>query len=85
MRCMRWSVTRSLLAVKKDATVPGLPAGNGLFVQQPLGLVGKLVRPEGADRLEPGLVALQRRMRQLLGQYGVVDPVQFQREEQGFH
>ena len=52
-------------------------------MQQPLGLVGELMRAEAAHRLEPGAVIGQRRSLQLLLQRLILDAVDLEGEEDG--
>ncbi len=65
-----------------EQPAPGRMAGDLFLVQQLFQLVGELMRQEHAQIAEPGRIAGQRRVAQLLRQLGLANPVQLQREEQ---
>ena len=65
-----------------EEAIPRGAAGNLLFVQDPFEVVGKLMRPERTNIAQPGLVMGEAGGLEALGQDRVVDPVDFQREEQ---
>ena len=86
-------VDRHLLALERQAhggdalveePVPGRAPDHRFVMQQPLGLVGELMRAEAAHRLEPGPVARERGGLQLLLQRLVVDAIDLEGEEDGF-
>ena len=62
---------------------PGRAAGHVLLVQQPFQFVRELVGAHGPHVAQPGGVARQFRGGELLFEKRVLDPVEFQGEEQG--
>ena len=61
-----------------EQPAPRAAPGHLLLVQQLLQFVGQLVRPEHAQVAQPGPPLRQRRIRQLLLQHRVIQPVQLQ-------
>ena len=65
-----------------EQPAPRAAPGHLLLVQQLLQVVGKLVRPEHAQVAQPRPPSGQRRLRELLLQRRLVQPVELEREEQ---
>jgi hypothetical protein len=61
---------------------PGVAAGDRLLMQDLLDLVGELVRAEGPQVAQPGLILRQCRRFQLVREHAVLEAVQLEREEQ---
>ncbi len=61
---------------------PGRAAGHRLVMQELLGLVGELVRAEGAQIPEPGAIARQRGRGEERLELRVFEPVELEREEE---